>query len=232
MGKVFSKDAGLTGKSIEKYYHDLARDHAARAAADQKAKGQAGNEDTVNRDFEDENLTRKASGSIQHDDPVSEIIRTANVAPEAQYEASAHLSTALRALNKKEMDTFQHSMGALMKLGVDVKVVGRKTLEWVKAHPWETAAIINPLILLACTPFILGAVGFTSSGIAAGSIAAGIHAGIGSVAAGSAFATLTSAAMGGYGAIIVFGGVWAVPTAVLGMVAIWKRWKGGRSKQE
>ena len=36
------------------------------------------------------------------------------------------------------------------------------------------------------------AAGFTSSGIAAGSIAAGIQAGIGNVVAGSAFATLQS----------------------------------------
>lgn len=38
-----------------------------------------------------------------------------------------------------------------------------------------------------------------------GSIAAGIQAGIGNVVAGSAFATLTSAGMGGYGAAVVAG---------------------------
>ena len=39
-----------------------------------------------------------------------------------------------------------------------------------------------------------------------------MHAGIGSVVAGSVFATCTSAMMGGYGAVIIFGGVWAMST--------------------
>jgi hypothetical protein len=39
---------------------------------------------------------------------------------------------------------------------------------WIRAHPWETATIIIPLILLACTPAILGAVGFGAGGVIAG----------------------------------------------------------------
>ena len=60
-----------------------------------------------------------------------------------------------------------------------------------------------------------------------GSITAGVHVGIGGVAAGSTFATITSAAMGGYGVPIVFGGVWGISTAVVGGIAAWKRWTGG-----
>jgi hypothetical protein len=60
-----------------------------------------------------------------------------------------------------------------------------------------------------------------------GSIAAGVHAGIGSVAAGSTFAILMSAAMGRYGVPIVFSGVWAISTAVIGGIAAWKRLRGG-----
>jgi len=56
-----------------------------------------------------------------------------------------------------------------------------------------------------------------------GSIAAGVQAGIGSVAAGSVFATLTSAAMAGYGVPIVFGGVWAISSAIGWGIAAWKR---------
>jgi hypothetical protein len=41
-----------------------------------------------------------------------------------------------------------------------------------------------------------------------GSIATGVQAGIGSVAAGSGFAILTSATMAGYGVAIVFGDLW------------------------
>jgi hypothetical protein len=70
----------------------------------------------------------------------------------------------------------------------------------------------------------------TSANTAIGSVAAGIQAGIGSVAAGSAFSILTSAAMGGYGAAIVFGSVWAVPTVCLGVTAAWKRWWGARDR--
>jgi hypothetical protein len=33
--------------------------------------------------------------------------------------------------------------------------------------------------------------------------------------------------MGGYGVPIVFGGVWAISTAVMGGVAAWKRFRGG-----
>jgi len=58
-----------------------------------------------------------------------------------------------------------------------------------------------------------------------GSIAAGVQAGIGSVAAGSVFATLTSAAMAGYGVPIVFGGVWAISSAIGWGIAAWKRYK-------
>ena len=53
-----------------------------------------------------------------------------------------------------------------------------------------------------------------------------MHAGIGSVVAGSVFTTCTSAMMGGYGAVIIFGGVWAISTVSLILVAAMrKRWK-------
>lgn len=38
--------------------------------------------------------------------------------------------------------------------------------------------------------------------------------------------------MGGYGAVIVLGSVWAVPTAVLVASAAWKRWRGARGGDE
>jgi hypothetical protein len=57
-----------------------------------------------------------------------------------------------------------------------------------------------------------------------GSIAASIQAVIGSVTAGSFFATLTSAAMSGFGAPIVYGGVFAISSAVCWGIAAWKKW--------
>jgi hypothetical protein len=53
--------------------------------------------------------------------------------------------------------------------------------------------------------------GFTSTGIAAGSIAAGVQAGIGNVAAGSAFAVLQSMGATGLIAAVGTGAVVALP---------------------
>ncbi|KAF5003345.1 hypothetical protein FDECE_10093, partial [Fusarium decemcellulare] len=53
--------------------------------------------------------------------------------------------------------------------------------------------------VLAPVQTILGFFGFTTAGIQAGSMAALIHSWIGNVGAGSLFATLQSAGMGGYG---------------------------------
>jgi hypothetical protein len=68
--------------------------------------------------------------------------------------------------------------------------------------------------------------------IATGSIAAGIQAGIGSVAAGSVFATLTSAAMAGYGVPIVFGGVWGISSVVCWGLAAWRNWRKGGAEAD
>ncbi|KAF5660531.1 hypothetical protein FCIRC_12126 [Fusarium circinatum] len=61
---------------------------------------------------------------------------------------------------------------------------------------------------LVATP-LLGALGFSAGGIAAGSAAAGIQSGIGSVVAGSPFSILQSAGAGGAGLAVVNGVVQA-----------------------
>ncbi|KAF1934734.1 hypothetical protein EJ02DRAFT_507365 [Clathrospora elynae] len=139
--------------------------------------------------------------------------------------AGIHLANAIRAFGQKASRAFDKAIEALRQIGIID--VAKAATKWTKEHPWETATILVPLILLACTPAFLSIAGFTAGGIAAGSIAAVVHAGIGSVAGGSTFAILTSAAMGGYGVPIVFGGVWAISTAVVGGIAAWKRWRGG-----
>ncbi|KAI0019756.1 hypothetical protein F4780DRAFT_793048 [Xylariomycetidae sp. FL0641] len=60
----------------------------------------------------------------------------------------------------------------------------------------------------------MAAAGFATQGVVAGSVAAGVQSGIGSVVAPSLFAALTSAGAGGYGAATVFGAVQAVGGAV------------------
>ena len=82
---------------------------------------------------------------------------------------------------------------------------------WIRAHPYQTAGIVGGTILFilaCCTPAILAAAGFSSIGPVAGSAAAAWQASMGSVAAGSLFAFLQSAAMGG-AAMGVFVGVGA-----------------------
>ncbi|ORY00368.1 hypothetical protein BCR34DRAFT_575758 [Clohesyomyces aquaticus] len=85
--------------------------------------------------------------------------------------------------------------------------------DWMREHPYLTAAIAVSILLLIIGPFIphiLAAAGFGPAGIVAGSLAAGIHASISSVAAGSTFAILTSAGMAGYGVPIVLGIYWGL----------------------
>ncbi|KAK3955789.1 hypothetical protein QBC32DRAFT_376384 [Pseudoneurospora amorphoporcata] len=84
-----------------------------------------------------------------------------------------------------------------------------KIKEWIKRNRATAASIglglagasivVVPALVTAPVVGILGLFGFGSGGIVGGSVAAGLQAMIGNVAAGSWFATLTSTAMGGYG---------------------------------
>lgn len=96
---------------------------------------------------------------------------------------------------------------------------------WVGKHPGQFALIVSGIILVtfaSLSPTILAAVGFGPSGPVAQSIAAGIQSSIGSVSAGSVFAILQSAAMGGQAKAIfpligLFGAamtIWGVVPAV------------------
>lgn len=112
--------------------------------------------------------------------------------------------------------------------------VASQAAGWVSANPGTTAclavgAVVGvPLIVapMAAAAPVLGAAGFGSGGIVGGSAAAG-SMGSG-VAAGSAFATLQSAAMGGYGVAAVTGAVQGAGAALAGVsggVATWLRTK-------
>ncbi len=70
--------------------------------------------------------------------------------------------------------------------------------------------------LTALAPIVLG---FGAAGIVGGSIAAGIQAGIGNVAAGSIFAGLTSAGMtGALSATAIGGGITSAIGAALALI--------------
>ncbi|WWC73178.1 uncharacterized protein I206_107144 [Kwoniella pini CBS 10737] len=84
---------------------------------------------------------------------------------------------------------------------------GQAAMEYAKEHPYQTAGIVGTTVVVACPTLVVGpvlsAVGMTSNGVSAGSIAAGIQSTIGNVQTGSLYATLQSAAAGGGGLGIV-----------------------------
>lgn len=93
---------------------------------------------------------------------------------------------------------------------------------WVGKHPEQFALVVSGIILVtfaSLSPAILAAVGFGPTGPVAQSIAAGIQSSIGSVSAGSAFAILQSAAMGGQAkAIFPFIGMFGAAMTIWGVV--------------
>ncbi|KAF1962777.1 hypothetical protein CC80DRAFT_487252 [Byssothecium circinans] len=113
-----------------------------------------------------------------------------------------HIMSAVKDAEKIEWE----------KLPGDVK-------EWIEKHPEQTLGIIAGIVAVTVTvatvPAVLGALGFTGEGVAAGSIAAGIQSSIGDVAAGSLFATLMSAGQAGAG----LGAVQGVVGGVAGVAA-------------
>ncbi|KAI8937285.1 hypothetical protein NX059_006493 [Plenodomus lindquistii] len=241
MGNRLSRAENLSAAAIEKMY--AARAAAASASSQRVAKDLhenafGDNTDSVQPkkapDSNNVDAGNQARNSLdlQHNN-FTAIQRTAEalrgaVPQDLAVSAACYITIAVRAFHDKSAGAFDYAIAQLKKMGIInvAKVIGH----WIKAHPWETAALIVPLILVACTPAIFGAVGFGTGGIVAGSIAAGLQAGIGNVAAGSTFAVLTSAMMGGGGLPVVLGGVWGISTAVMGGIALWKRWSGAESR--
>lgn len=93
---------------------------------------------------------------------------------------------------------------------------------WVGKHPEQFALIVSGIILItfaSLSPTILAAVGFGPTGPVVQGIAAGIQSSIGSVSAGSAFAILQSAAMGGQAkAIFPLIGMFGAAMTIFGVV--------------
>ncbi|KAH9871566.1 hypothetical protein J1614_005821 [Plenodomus biglobosus] len=240
MGNWFSSENPLSAAAIEEMY--AARAAAARARSEHNAKNPG--EEEVKEESEKEQPTTNGLASdsdsnstnanesrarnpleLQPNDAIS-IQRTAeglrgSIPQNLAVSAACNITIAVRAYQAKASEALEHAIAELRKMGIIN--VAKVIISWIKEHPWETAVIAVPLILVACTPAILGGLGFGAGGIVAGSVAAGIQAGIGNVAAGSSFAILTSAMMGGGGLGSILMGIWGSCTTVMGVIAAWKR---------
>ncbi|KAF2753406.1 hypothetical protein EJ05DRAFT_541919 [Pseudovirgaria hyperparasitica] len=124
-------------------------------------------------------------------------------------------------------DSLQQDLFVAKKklLDFNFRRLPHSTWRYVKAHPFKTIfyivggvstgiMIFQPALIFGP---LLSLMGFTAVGPAAGSLAAAWQASLGTVAGGSLFAILQSAAMAGYGAVIV-GGV--LTTGAVSFVAI------------
>ncbi|KAF5027250.1 hypothetical protein F66182_666 [Fusarium sp. NRRL 66182] len=107
------------------------------------------------------------------------------------------------------------------------------TVEYVKENPAAAAAIGVGTVVVAAPVIVaapaLAAGGFGANGIVGGSIAAGAQSAIGNVVAPGAFATLQSAAAGGYGVATVHGVVQGVGGAAIacGVKSLFSKAKNG-----
>ena len=93
---------------------------------------------------------------------------------------------------------------------------------WIRAHPYRAFGVFDSITILGLTcaiPAILEAVGFDALDPVAGSIATGWHSSLRLVAAGTPFAFLQSAAMGG-AAMGVMTGIGALGSAVTFVAAL------------
>lgn len=187
-----SKGPGTNSESIEEWYAARAAEHMARnariAATEDKDEATAllsdcpdaspvGDPDDRDEKKEDaENLDSGEEPPANERGPeaytsltsprIADALRNAVVPSDSLWAATMHLTIAMRAAKAKTQDALDIAIATLKKM--DVVAVAKAILDWIKAHPWETAAIVIPLVLLACTPAFLGLVGFTAGGIAAG----------------------------------------------------------------
>ncbi|KAK6704709.1 hypothetical protein SNK05_008620 [Fusarium graminearum] len=103
------------------------------------------------------------------------------------------------------------------------------TIQYAKENPGAAAAMGTAGIMIDAPALVIAPAaaiaGFGANGIAAGSVAAGMHAGIGNIVAHSTFATLQSYGMAGYGVPIVHGIVQAAGVG-LGAGAAYSEAKG------
>jgi hypothetical protein len=189
MGNLWSKPPCITPASIEKYYAERAEE--AKNKLCNTPEGQEETEpessDRVNSDGNDPDAEEdgdepSADGSDTSKTPATDEGRQLENAVFSSLPAMGvgngtkhlgafdaaivHLTNAIRAACMKVGDALEIAIDAFKQ--IDVAAVTKAIIEWIKAHPRETAAIVVPLVLLACTPAFLSLAGFTATGDLAG----------------------------------------------------------------
>ncbi|KAK3487963.1 uncharacterized protein B0T23DRAFT_387027 [Neurospora hispaniola] len=120
------------------------------------------------------------------------------------------------------------------ELAESARLEFEKAQKWASEHPTATVFIVlgvAGLIILVAYPGLiykpmLDALGFTSEGVAADSIAAAVHSIIGNVSPGSVFAFLQSAGAEGYGAVALDAALRATGATIMtaGAVDLIRQW--------
>ena len=189
---VVQLDARLTTATIKKYHSTLARRRAAGEQTNssdlqgpvyrlKKETNNDGSNYDRSNDKDYKNHTRKASGVYLFNEtnksdatainPMrlgSRILRNASTRSRDSAMAKIHSGSAPYIFNADDKHIIERALISLTKSGFDLKRLAEAVVAWIKAHPWEPAAIVVPLIMLPCTTLILDAVGFKAGGIGAG----------------------------------------------------------------
>ncbi|KAI9657395.1 MAG: hypothetical protein M1821_003077 [Bathelium mastoideum] len=138
-----------------------------------------------------------------------------------QSDNTSNLAESGEATKKVDVATKDGEAVDKSAFKVQMKDVPYQVLDWIRNNPGTAglyaangAIIICPALITGPT---LGLLGFSAAGPAGGTAAAWIQSVIGPVAARGIFATLQSAAMGGYGAAVVNG----TASAAGGSVMVW-----------
>lgn len=247
MGNHFTKQDGLTTKSIEAIY-------AAKAADtthdDQQRAKETDPQPLLPTDpphDEDETSTNDDNVAAAFDHlnkasfnkvPPGDIVKNSGLSGNNFDNAIMSITAKISSWGLQVRDRFKQIIEAFKKTAAyaAIQAIGK----WAAEHPWLAAAFIISIVLMSCTPAILASAGFGAGGIAAGafglslwgayhanvmvgSLAAGIQAGIGNVAAGSVFAMLTSAGMGsGVGILFAVASMGGLTTVgVGGLYTLW-----------
>jgi len=169
----------LRGEDIEAMYAARAATASARSQSRNKFTSddhdaKSGDTDTSEEDAETASASPDTEHSEQTRPPREESVAVEHMADALRgsipyntvVSAACHITKAMHAFRNQAIGAFEIAIAYLRKIGIiDLAKIVRL---WIKEHPWETAAIVVPLIMLACSPAILGALGFTAGGIAAG----------------------------------------------------------------